>query len=101
VISPVGEPTLQTQFNAAPDGSWPQVASVDRAAFDFVTTDASGHSQHMIAVYLQRGRALMGIYFPQPDGPQAPVDGQTTVAGIVNVFATRMANLATSTVNGG
>jgi hypothetical protein len=29
------------------------------------------------------------------------VDGQTTVAGIVNVFATRMANLATSTVNGG
>ena len=43
----------------------------------------------------------MGVYFPQPDGAQAPVDGQTTIAGIVNVFATRMANLAASTVNGG
>lgn len=101
VVSPVGEPTLQTQFNAAPDGSWPQVATVDRVAFDFVATDASGQSHHMIAVYLRRGRALMGIYFPQPDGPQAPVDGQTTLAGIVNVFATRMANLASSAVNGG
>jgi hypothetical protein len=101
VVSPVGEPTLQTHFNAAPDGSWPQVATVDRAAFDFMTTDASGQSHHTIAVYLRRGRALMGIYFPQPDGPQAPVDGQTTIAGIVNVFATRMANLAASTVNGG
>jgi hypothetical protein len=29
------------------------------------------------------------------------VDGQTTIAGIVNVFATRMANLAASAVNGG
>ena len=85
----------------APDGSWPQVATVDRVAFDFVATDASGQSHHMIAVYLRRGRALMGIYFPQPDGPQAPVDGQTTIAGIVNVFATRMANLAASAVNGG
>jgi hypothetical protein len=43
----------------------------------------------------------MGIYFPQPDGPQAPVDGQTTIAGIVNVFATRLANLAPSAANGG
>ena len=101
VVSPVGEPALQTHFNAAPDGSWPQVATVDRVAFDFVATDASGQSHHIIAVYLRRGRALMGVYFPQPDGTQAPVDGQTTIAGIVNVFATRMANLAASTVNGG
>ena len=101
VVSPVGEPTLQTHFNAAPDGSWAQVATVDRLAFDFVATDASGQSQHFVAVYLRRGRALMGIYFPQPDGPQAPVDGRTTIAGIVNVFATRMADLAAGTVNGG
>ena len=77
------------------------MATVDRVAFDFVTTDASGQSQHTIAVYLRRGRALMGIYFPHPDGPQAPVDGQTTIAGIVNVFATRLANLAPSAANGG
>jgi hypothetical protein len=101
VVSPVGEPTVITHFNAAPDGSWPQVATVERLAFDFVTTDASGQSRHFTTAYLRRGRTLMGIYFPQPDGPQAPVAGQTTVAGIVNVFASRMANLTGSAVNGG
>jgi hypothetical protein len=101
VASPVGEPTVITHFNSAPDSSWPQVATVERVSFDFVTTDASGQSRHFTTAYLRRGRALMGIYFSQPDGPQAPVDGQTTIAGIVNVFATRMANLAGSAVNGG
>jgi hypothetical protein len=101
VASPVGEPTVITHFNSAPDSSWPQVATVERVSFDFVTTDASGQSRHFTTAYLRRGRALMGIYFSQPDGPQAPVDGQTTMAGIVNVFASRMANLAGSAVNGG
>jgi len=101
VVSPVGEPTVTTHFNAAPDGSWPQVATVERVAFDFVSTDVTAQSQHFTAVYLRRGRALMGIYFSQPDGPQAAVEGQTTMAGIVNVFAARMANLAPSAVNGG
>jgi hypothetical protein len=101
VVSPVGEPTVTTQFNAAPDGSWPQVATVERLAFDFVTTDTSGQSRHLSAVYLRRGRALMGIYFSQPDGPQVAVQGQTTMAGIVNVFAARMAALAASAVSGG
>jgi Protein of unknown function (DUF2510) len=101
VVSPVGEPTVITHFNAAPDGSWPQVATVERVAFDFVATDASAQSQHFTTAYLRRGRALMGIYFSQPDGPQAAVDGQTSIAGIVNVFAARMANLTASAVNGG
>ena len=42
VTSPVGEPAVTTQFNPAPDGSWPQVAGVDRLAYDFVTTDDTG-----------------------------------------------------------
>jgi hypothetical protein len=101
VASPVGEPTITTHFNSAPDGSWPQVPGVERLAFDFMTTDASGQAQHNTAVYLRRGRALIGIYFSHPDGPQTAVDGQTTMAGIVNVFATRIANLAPSVVDGG
>jgi hypothetical protein len=100
VVSPVGEPTTTTHFNAAPDAAWPQTATVERAAFDFVATDQSGQAQHSIAVYLRRGRALMGVYFSQPDGPQIAVGGQTTIAGIVNLFATRMANLPASVVNG-
>ncbi len=99
VTSPVDEPTITTQFNPAPDGSWPQVTGVDRLAFDFVTTDDSGQPAHSVAVYLRRGRALMGIYFPAPDSAQAAIAGQTTIAGIVNVFAERMAQLPDSVVN--
>jgi hypothetical protein len=99
VVSPVGESTRTTHFNAVPDGGWPQVATVERLAYDFVTTDDLGISDHSVAVYLRRGRVLMGLYFSQPDAPAA-VAGQSTLAGITNVFATRMAQLAGSVVNG-
>jgi len=56
-------------------------------------------TSHSIAVYLQRGRALVGVYFFEPDGPQAPVAGQTTVAGIVGVFAGRLAALPASVIS--
>ena len=101
VVSPVSEPTVETHFNAAPDAAWGQVATVERLAFDFVTTDSLGQSQHYVTAYLRRGRALIGVYFSQPDGPQAAVAGQTTIPGIVNVFAARLAALAPSVVNGG
>ena len=46
VPSPVGETTVTTKFNPAPDGSWPQVAGVDRQGYDFVTSSALGQTQH-------------------------------------------------------
>ncbi len=98
VVSPVGEPTVTTHFSAAPDAAWPQTSTVDRLAFSFTTTGQSGQAQPSIAVYLRRGRALMGIYFPQPN-TQPTISGQTTIAGIVNVFATRLAQLPASNVN--
>ncbi|HEX3426716.1 MAG TPA: DUF2510 domain-containing protein [Acidimicrobiales bacterium] len=100
VVSPVGEPTATTHFNAAPDSSWPQTATVTRQAYDFDSTDALGSTQHQVAVYLRRGRALMGVYFSNPDSPQVPVAGQDTIEGIAQVFAQRMANLPASVVNG-
>ncbi|MDQ6724599.1 MAG: DUF2510 domain-containing protein [Actinomycetota bacterium] len=98
VQSPDGQSAVITKFNPAPDGSWPQTATVKRLAYDFTTTDASGQATHTIAVYLQRGRALMGVYFFQPDGDQAAIAGQTTVPGIVGVFSGRMAALPSSVV---
>lgn len=98
VPSPVGEPTVITKFNPAPDGSWPQTATVSRVAFDLTTTDSTGQTDHTVAVYLRRGRALMGVYFGQPDGPQPAVAGETTIPGIVGVFAARMAALPASVV---
>jgi hypothetical protein len=101
VVSPIGEPTTTTRFNAAPDSGWPQVPTVERLAFDFVTVDQSGQANHSEAVYLRRGRVLEGIYFPTAGGTQSAVDNQTTVPAIVNVFATRIAQLSASVVNGG
>jgi hypothetical protein len=99
VQSPVGEPTVTTTFNAAPDASWPQVPTVDRLAYDFVTTDSSGAQNHSVAVYLRRGRALLCLYFNDPDAPLPTIAGQTTIAGVVNTFEQRMAQLPDSAVN--
>jgi len=98
VAGPNGAPPVVTRFDPAPDGTWPQTTTVSRMAFDFTTTDALGRTSHTIAVYLQRGRVLMGVYFFHPDGIQASVAGQTTIPGIVAVFAGRMAALPTSVV---
>ena len=92
VTSPVGEPTVTTRFNAAPDGAWPRVPGVDRLAYDFVSTGDTGQSAHGVAVYLRHGRLLLGVYFQSPDAPQPSVSGQTTIAGIVNLLAGRMAH---------
>ena len=86
------------KLNPTPDGAWPQVPTVDRLAFDFVSTDQAGTASHDVAVYLRRGRVLMGVYFYFPAADQVTIAGQTTLAGITNVFATRMANLPAAVV---
>jgi len=97
VSSPVGEATVTTTFNPAPDAAWPQTPTVERLAFDFVTTDLQGNASRSIAVYLRRGRVLMGLYFPDPT--TAPtVRGVSSIAGIVGLFASRMAALPSSVV---
>ena len=100
VVSPVGEPTVITHFNAAPDGAWAQTPTVTRQAYDFVGTDEIGTTQHSVAVYLRRGRVLMGVYFSQPDSPQVTVAGQSSIEKIAGVFAARIAALPSSVVTG-
>ena len=98
VQGPTGQTAATTTFHAPPDANWPPTPTVTRQAYDFTTEDASGEKRHTIAVYLQRGRALLGVYFAQPDGPQLAIEGETTVEGIVGVFARRLAALPTSVV---
>ena len=100
VVSPVGEPTVTTRFQTAPDRTWPNVAGVERLAFAFTTTDSLGLTEAHVAVYLHRGRVLEGVYFPSPAGAQPPVEGQTTIAAIVGVFAKRIAALPPASVGG-
>ena len=106
VVSPVGEPTTETTFNAPPDGSWPSTPTVIRQAYSFVSkAPATGTSPATsipsVAVYLRRGRALLGLYFAAPKGRQAPVAGKTTIEDIVGVFEARMAALPKSVVDAG
>lgn len=100
VVSPVGEPTVTTRFNARPDTSWPTTSGVDRLAYSVTTTDQLGIADDHIAVYLRRGRVLEGVYFPQPTGQQPAVEGATTVSGITAVFEQRIAALPRSVVGG-
>lgn len=92
-----GDPPVTTKFAAPPDAGWAQTPTVNRRAYDLTSDDGTG-PRRTIAVYLQRGRVLLGVYFAKPDGAQLSVQSQTSIEGIVNVFAKRLAALPTSVV---
>jgi hypothetical protein len=100
VTSPVGEPTVATRINAAPDKAWPQTDGVDRLAFDLTVNDQSGQAERSMAVYLRRGRVLLGVYFPNVDSSHPAVGSAKTQADIVKLFSERMRLLPSSVVNG-
>ncbi len=52
-----------------------------------------------MAVYLRRGRALLGVYFSHADAPTAVVEGRTAFGEIVNIFANRLAKLPVAAVS--
>ena len=97
VPGPTGASTTTT-FNPAPDSGWPETPTVNRLAFDVTIAEPATPPRRLVAVYLQRGRALLGVYFSQPEGAQTPVEGKSTIQDIVGVFAGRLAALPTSVV---
>ena len=88
-----------TRFGPAPDADWPQIPTVERLAFAFQTTDTSGDTDHSVAVFLRRGRALLGVYFSHTDAPTAVVEGKTALGEIVNIFASRLAKLPLAAIS--
>jgi hypothetical protein len=52
-----------------------------------------------VAVYLRRGRALLGVYFSHTDAPTAVVEGKTALGDIVTIFANRLAKLPVSAIS--
>ena len=95
-----GEMVLST-FAPDPDGGWsPPPGGVERLAYDVLMVYESGEVGRTLAVYLRRGRVLLGLYFfVHPDAPIPAVQGQTTLDGIVGVFATRLTQLSAKVVN--
>jgi hypothetical protein len=98
VAGAAGEAPVITTFAPPPDAAWAQTPTVTRRAYDLTSDNGTDPPTRTIAVYLQRGRALLGVYFSQPAGAQMTVAGQTTIEGIVGVFAGRLAALPTSVV---
>lgn len=99
VESQVGQDTVTTKFGPAPDANWPPVPTVERLAFAFETIRSSGERNQSVAVYLRRGRALLGVYFSNADAPTAVVEGKTAIPDIVNIFANRLAKLPVAAVS--
>jgi len=99
VASPSGGSTVTTKLGPAPDSSWAPYANVERIAFDVTTTDQAGQRNHSVAVYLRRGRVLMGVYFTTATAKQPMVAGETSLEGISRVFASRIAELHGAVVN--
>lgn len=97
VPNAAGTTSYTTLFDAPPDTGWQNTPGVDRLAYDIDQIYEDGTRNRSIVVYLRRGRALMGLYFPAP-GEQPTVQGQTEIEDIVNVFATRLAKLPRSAV---
>jgi hypothetical protein len=92
-------PPAVAQFRAPPDAGWPQVPTVERLAFDFDTVNPAGGTSRSVAVYLRRGRALLGVYISRADSPTAVVQGKTAIADIVTIFAERLAKLPVSAIS--
>ncbi len=99
VTSPVSGSTFTTTFHTPPDGAWPNTASVDRETFSLTMIDQKGASADSVAVYLRRGRVLLGVYFSKPNAVQPLIDGHTKLADIVRTFAARIAQLPASLVS--
>jgi hypothetical protein len=90
-------PPLKTLFGPPPDRGWPPTAGIGRLALDMTLSDQSGDSEHEVEVFLSRGSLLVGLYFQMPQ--QEPViAAQTTVEGVVGVFASRILSLPAADV---
>jgi hypothetical protein len=98
VASPIDGSLETTRFESAPDDDWPQTGGVERQAYRMTIT-ADGEASPLVTVYLRRGRAFLGLYFPAPRGAQPAVAGNTAIKDIVGVFAERLAELPPSVVN--
>jgi hypothetical protein len=99
VESQFGGEATTTRFKPAPDTDWAQVPTVERLAFAFDSIGADGEANQSVAVYLRRGRALLGVYFSHADAPTAVVEGRTALPDIVKIFAERLAKLPVAAVS--
>ena len=101
VTDPASGTTSTTRITPDADASWDKTNGVDRLAYRIERTDSTGKTSSSVVVYLKRGPLFIGVYFPQPDGAQIPVEGKTTVPAIVKIFEERLLNPPTDAPDSG
>jgi hypothetical protein len=87
-----GATPFRWTFSAPPDSSWPETAGVQRLALSTTVEDQKGEKVIQVLVYLHRGAFLLGVYFNSASGPQVSIAGRTTIEGITELLASRMAS---------
>jgi hypothetical protein len=94
VVPAEGPPAVKTTLTPPADSSWPSVAGLQRLVFRVSVNERSEPAQTHWAIYVRRGRILLGIYLNGTSTNLTfPIDGQHSLAGIVNVLAKRLAAL--------
>lgn len=93
---------LRTLFNPTPDRGWAAPPpGIERLVFDMFVVDEQGRAARTAAIYMRRGRILLGLYYYLiPNQPFPAIEGQTTVEGITGLFATRLSELSPKVVGG-
>ncbi len=87
-----GDPQVVWHVAPWPQSGWSLDPGIDRVALDVTISVPGEPGADQLAVFLRRGRLVMGVYLAA-EGPDVPVDGQETVAGMLAVFERRMAAL--------
>jgi hypothetical protein len=87
-----GAVPLRWTFTGAPDSAWPAIPGVQRLALSATEEEQKGERFSQVLVYLRRGAFLLGVYFTSASGPQVAIAGRTSIEGISELLASRMAS---------
>jgi hypothetical protein len=87
---------LRYRFAPAPDTAWNKVNGVDRFVVVATLNDRQGHTEHVNAVYQQRGRLLVGFYSTDPKATSGALT--RSLEAFTEVLARRMAALPATAV---
>lgn len=89
---PDDEP-LTWRFGDAPDAGWPDQPGVRRQAYAFTVTTSDGQDFVSNAVYLQRGRMILGLYSTPPEATSTTIRNAPDEQRYVEVMTNRLSEL--------
>ena len=84
------DPQLRWRVRGDTDLGGGRPSGLDRLGLTVQASEAGSPAESEVLVFLRRGRLLLGLYFVQAAGPQAQIDGASTIASTVRTFEDRV-----------